>query len=131
MQISKEADYALRAVLYLSRLGDSHQVATSKIAAEQHIPSSFLAKIVSRLSSAGIIRTSRGAHGGVSLARPGQKISVLEVVEAIDGPIALNACVIHAGECTLDSTCTLHDIFCQAQETLVGQLKRTTFDQLA
>ena len=131
MQISKEADYALRAVLYLSRLGDSEQVATNKIATEQQIPTSFLAKIVARLSSAGIIRTSRGARGGVSLARPGEQISILEVVEAIDGPIAINFCVIHPDECTFGNTCALHGIFSEAQATLVGQLKRTTFDQLA
>jgi len=130
MQISKEADYALRAVLYLSRLDDSQQIATSKIAAQQRIPSSFLAKIVARLSSAGIIRTSRGARGGISLARPGEQVSVLEVIEAIDGPIAVNACVLHPGECHFSETCTLHDIFCEAQEILVGKLKQTTFDQL-
>jgi Rrf2 family protein len=130
MQISKEADYALRAVLYLSRLGDSHQIATYKIATDQQIPTSFLAKIVARLSSAGIIRTSRGARGGVSLARHGGQISVLEVVEAIDGPIAINTCVLHPGECSQGEICTLHAIFCQAQETLVNQLKQTNFEQL-
>lgn len=131
MQISKEADYALRAVLYLSRLTDGQQIATNKIAGEQQIPTSFLAKIVARLSSAGVIRTSRGAHGGVSLARPGSEISVLEVIEAIDGPIAINACVLHPGECPLGETCTLHDIFCKAQEALVGQLRSTTFARIA
>src|SRR3989304_5511656 len=87
MQITRQADYAMRAVLYLSKLGSDRRAATSQIAEEQHIPPSFLAKIVSQLSVAGLLQTSRGARGGVSLARPAEDISFLEVVEAIDGPI--------------------------------------------
>ena len=59
----------------------------SQIAEEQQIPPSFLAKIVSQLSVAGLLQTSRGARGGVSLARTPEEISFLEVVEAIDGPM--------------------------------------------
>ena len=95
MQITRQADYALRAMLYLSRMPENQKAATSQIAEEQRIPPSFLAKIVSQLSIAGLIHTSRGARGGVSLARPSEEISVLEVIEAIDGPIALNACTFH------------------------------------
>ena len=64
MQISREADYALRAILYLTRTNGGRPIATSIIADEQRIPPSFLTKIISRLSSAGIVRTSRGPHGG-------------------------------------------------------------------
>jgi len=85
MQITRQADYALRAILYLSRLNKNARAATRLIAEEMQIPISFLAKIVSQLSIAGLINTSRGARGGVSLVREPQKISVLEVVEAIDG----------------------------------------------
>ena len=70
MQITRQADYALRAVLYLAQLGSDRRAATSHIAEEQQIPPSFLAKIVSQLSVAGLLQTSRGARGGVSLARP-------------------------------------------------------------
>lgn len=131
MQISKEADYALRAVLYLSRQGNSRQVATSKIASNQHIPPSFLAKIVSRLSSAGIFRTSRGARGGVSLARPPDGITVLEVIEVIDGPVMVNECVYNPDACPFGQTCTLHSVFCEAQAALANHLRRTTFASLA
>jgi len=100
MQITRQADYAVRAVLYLTRLGTEQRAATSQIAQEQHIPPSFLAKIVSQLSVAGILQTSRGARGGVSLARSPESISILEVVEAIDGPILLNECVAdHGSNC--------------------------------
>ena len=77
MQITRQADYALRAMLYLARMSEEQKAATSQIAEEQRIPPSFLAKIVSQLSIAGLIHTSRGARGGVSLARPAGEISVL------------------------------------------------------
>ena len=86
MQITRQADYAVRAVLYLAGLNNGRRAPTSEIAREQRIPPSFLAKIVSQLSVAGVVQTSRGARGGVSLARPSRDISLLEVIEAIDGP---------------------------------------------
>jgi len=70
MQITRQADYAVRAVLYLARLGGGERAATSIVAEEQRIPPSFLAKIISQLSIAGLLHTSRGARGGVMLARP-------------------------------------------------------------
>jgi Rrf2 family protein len=69
MQITRQADYAVRAVLYLTKIGPDNRAATSQIAQEQEIPPSFLAKIVSQLSVAGLLQTSRGARGGVSLSR--------------------------------------------------------------
>ncbi len=131
MQISKEADYALRTILYLTRTTNGRPIATSAIADEQRIPPSFLTKIVSRLSSAGIVRTSRGPHGGVSLARPSHEISVLDVIEVIDGPITLNDCVSDPNRCPFGQTCTLHDMFCEAQALLVDRWRQTTFDRLA
>jgi Rrf2 family protein len=130
MQITRQADYALRAVLYLVNLGDERRAATSQIAEEQKIPPSFLAKIVSQLSVAGLLQTSRGARGGVSLARSPEKISLLEVVEAIDGPILLNECVIDSGVCVFGENCALRPVFCDAQAELVNRLERTTFDKV-
>lgn len=69
MQITRQADYAIRAMLYLANLQPGERAATSQIAENKKIPSSFLAKIISQLSIAGLIHTSRGAHGGVTLAR--------------------------------------------------------------
>ena len=87
MQITRQADYAVRAVYHLSKLEPGERAATSQIAKAQQIPPSFLAKIVSQLSVAGLLQTSRGARGGVSLARSPEEISLLEVIEAIDGPM--------------------------------------------
>jgi Rrf2 family protein len=126
MQITRQADYAVRAVLHLARSGDQ-RTATSFIAEEQKIPPSFLAKIISQLSIAGLLHTSRGARGGVTLAREPKDITLLEVIEAIDGPIQLNECVGNKGSCTFDDNCPLRPVWCDAQEELVNRLKNTSF----
>jgi Rrf2 family protein len=133
MQITRQADYALRAMTYLAQLDPSRRAATSQIAEEQHIPPSFLAKIISQLSIAGLIHTSRGARGGVSLARDPGEISVLDVVEAIDGPITLNLCVDGDGatsDCPFGEDCPLHPVWSDAQAELVARLRRATFGQV-
>ena len=130
MQITRQADYAVRAVYHLSKLEPGERAATSQIAKDQHIPPSFLAKIVSQLSVAGLLQTSRGARGGVSLAKSPEEISLLEVVEAIDGPILLNVCVSGNGKnCYFGDNCPVAPIWCDAQTELVDRLKTTTFDQ--
>ena len=130
MQITRQADYALRAILYLARLDPGEKAATSQIAKEQQIPPSFLAKIISQLSIAGIIQTSRGARGGVNLARNPEEISLLDVVEAIDGPVTLNECVNNPSTCSFGDNCPIHSIFCDAQAQLVKNLSEATFDKL-
>jgi len=131
MQITRQADYAVRAVVYLSEIGEGERAATSRIAEEQKIPPSFLAKIVSQLSVAGLLQTSRGARGGVSLARKPEDISLLEVVEAIDGPILLNECVADGGICVFGDTCQMRPVWCEAQSELVARLGNTSFDTVA
>jgi Rrf2 family protein len=127
MQITRQADYAVRAVLYLAQKGDDKRAATSQIAQDQQIPPSFLAKIVSQLSVAGLLQTSRGARGGVSLARSPEQISLLEVVEAIDGPILLNECVDDNGACSFGDDCPMRPVWCDAQAELVQRLRTTSF----
>ena len=131
MQITRQADYAIRAVLYISKLADNQRAATSQIAKEQRIPPSFLAKIISQLSIAGLLQTSRGARGGVTLAKSAHEITLLDVVEAIDGPIALNECVHDENACSFGEDCPLRPIWCEAQEDLVNRLKGTNFAQFA
>ena len=129
MQITRQADYALRAMIFLAEMEPNQRAATSQIAEVQHIPPSFLAKIISQLSIAGLIHTSRGARGGVSLARSPEEISILEVVEAIDGPISLNECTMDVASCPFGESCTLHDLWCSTQAELVAKLRSTNFAQ--
>ena len=127
MQITRQADYAVRAMVYLAQIGPERRASTSQIAQEKRIPPSFLAKIVSQLSVAGLLQTSRGARGGVSLAKSAGEISLLDVVEAIDGPILLNECVGDNSPCSFDDDCPMKPVWCDAQKELVTKLAKTTF----
>jgi Rrf2 family protein len=130
VQITRQADYAVRAVLYLAQLGPNARASTAHIAREQSIPTTFLAKIVSQLAAAGVVRATRGARGGVSLARGPEEISLLEIVEAIDGPVMLNDCVTEPHQCPLSDDCAVRDVWCDAQAKLVTHLAQTHFGQL-
>lgn len=130
MQITRQADYAVRAVLYLAKLGPTGRASTAQIAREQKIPTTFLAKIVSQLAAVGVVRASRGARGGVTLARAADEISMLEIIEAIDGPMALNECVVDPDRCSMSNTCPVRSVWCDAQARLAAQLAQTNFGQL-
>ena len=105
MEITRQSDYAVRAVLDLAMLSDDERAFSEAIAGRQDIPAAFLTKIFSRLAAEGIVTTRRGVKGGVRLARPASEITMLEVIEAIDGPIALNRCTRRPSDCPLDATC--------------------------
>lgn len=130
MQITRQADYATRAVLQLAQAGNNKHLSTSDVAKEQNIPQSFLPKIISQLSIAGILQTSRGAHGGIRLAREPKNITLLEVIEAIDGPIHLNVCVSGEGLCLLEENCQLQSVWCDIKNELIAKLKNANFGQL-
>jgi len=130
MQITRQADYALRAIIFLARLAPDQKAATGLIAKEQDIPPSFLAKIISQLSIAGLIHTSRGARGGVSLAKLPDEISVLDVVEAIDGPITLNECTTNPNACAFIDECPMRNLWVNARAELLAKLKGTSFAHL-
>ncbi len=130
MEISRRTDYGVRVIMDLATLPESGRASTQEIAERQNIPAPFLAKIVSRLSLSGLVITHRGAGGGVSLARPASEISLLQVIEALDGPVQLNRCVIEPSACPRDSHCPVHHIWAKAQLELTGLLSETTFDDL-
>jgi Rrf2 family protein len=131
MRITRQADYATRTIYYLANLGPDHRASTQSIAKAHQIPSSFLSKIISRLSVAGLIRTTRGFRGGVALAHPPSKISLLDVLEAIDGPIVVNDCIDGDYDCEYDEECPLGPFWCETQELITDWLKNATFDQFS
>ncbi len=130
MQITKQADYALRAIVYLVRLEKDEKASTSKIANAQKIPPSFLAKIVSQLSIAGLIHTSRGARGGGSLAKNPEDISIFDVIQAIDGPVILNECTENPDACPFHKSCPMFKIWCETRELLINKLSGATFSSV-
>src|SRR3990172_10471045 len=130
MQISRQADYGIRAMIEVAGLEPGATTRTKDVAREQEIPLVFLTKIILQLVRAGLLRSYRGANGGIGLARTKEEITLREIVEAIEGPIALNRCVLRAGECPRDKTCPVHKTWVTAQETLVAQLESTRLSDL-
>src|SRR5688572_7717421 len=111
LTVTRQADYALRLMIAVAGLPYGEKIATAVIAEQQHIPLPFLAKIVAHLALNGLLKTERGAHGGVSLGRPSDKISMLEIIEAIDGPVALNTCVLDPETCEFSVSCPTCEVF--------------------
>ena len=131
MHITRQADYAVRAVLYLARLRPGKRAPTAQIARDQRIPPSFLAKIIAQLSVAGLVQATRGARGGVSLARAADDISLLDVVEAIDGPMVLNDCTATPEICPMSADCPVRSVWCDVRAELVQRLGQARFGPLA
>ncbi|HRF49845.1 MAG TPA: Rrf2 family transcriptional regulator [Anaerolineales bacterium] len=128
--ITRQADYAVRSVLDLALRPDEQAAFSRDIAERQSIPGSFVAKILTRLARVGIVQTQRGITGGVRLSRPANEISLLEVIEAIDGPIALNLCVRGPDLCPLEENCRVHPIWDVLNIDLRQRLGRISFADL-
>ena len=125
MNITRQADYALRCVLVMAK--EPAKVFMIKdIASQKLIPQSFLAKILQRLARKGIVKSLRGVKGGFVLARTPAEITIYDIIEAIDGPVKINKCVLDATACTLRKTCSLHKFWTEIQNELVTKLKNTT-----
>lgn len=101
------------------------------LATMAEVPPQFLSKVLQSLTRADLIRSRRGALGGFELARPRDQITVLQIVEAIEGPICLNVCLSGTGQCSRSWWCTAHGVFRDAQAAMVGVLSRATLEQLA
>ncbi len=127
MEITQQADYAVRAVLDLALQTTNDRVASDDIARRQNIPPAFLTKILARLAAAGLVVTQRGINGGARLARPPEAVTLLDVVEAIDGPITLSRCVRHPNECSRDQTCAVHPIWLELCQEFRARLATHTF----
>jgi Rrf2 family protein len=129
MEITREADYAIRCVFYLSgRLDEVTMI--DEIAREMSIPKSFLAKILQKLTRAGIVNSYRGVKGGFQLARAPKNITLLDVVEAIEGPVGMNICVLDTGQCDLSGTCCIHPVWVEIRKDFRKLLGKRDFASL-
>jgi Rrf2 family protein len=128
--ISRGAEYAIRAMLDVTAAEGGALETTKEVAEHQGIPKVFLPKIVQRLVQAGLLRAHRGPAGGIALSRPPSKINMRQIIEAMDGPIALNTCLLLPGECPRESICPVHEIWVKTQENLLASLDSITLAQL-
>ena len=129
MYITRKTDYAVRCILFLSK-EVNRTVSAAEISKAMLIPKDFLAKILQRLSRKGIVKSTKGAAGGFRLAREPGRINLLEVIEAIQGPTAANACAVDENVCSLSKTCAVHPIWVEVRKMIEERLKDETFAKL-
>jgi len=123
MRLSSLADYAVVLMRAAARHCGCKRVSAADLADETGIPLPTAQKLVSLLSRAGLIRATRGAGGGLQLARPAASISLADIIEAIEGPIALTACVDSARhDCALETSCQVRPHWGTVNDALRGAL---------
>ena len=130
LRLTNAADYAIRAMIHLACLPEGTVALREDVARGHGIPPSFMAKILRQLVRAGLLQSSRGVHGGFSLARPAPEINLLQVVEAIEGPLALTDCAPEGQGCAWSDTCPANLVWHEVQTSMADALRRATLEDL-
>jgi Rrf2 family protein len=125
LQLTKRADYGVRAMLALARAPEERLTAP-RIAATMHIPAHFLPQVMADLARAGLVHSTAGRSGGYRLAREPGEITLLEVIDAVEGDDRSYDCVLRDAPCGLDGRCELHGFFADARSALLGRLATTS-----
>ena len=131
MELTRKGEYAIRGIVHLATRPDDQVCLLSDIAAAVDVPPTFLAKIFQQFSKIGLVKSYRGTGGGFILGRSPEKITLLEVVEAVEGPIIPNRCVVIKGECPRDATCNVHPVWVDVQQRVRDILQSVTLLALA
>jgi Rrf2 family protein len=125
LQVSRKVDYGLRAMVRLAKNPPGAVMSFRDIAACEGIPDDYLAKIMRSLVVGKLVRSTRGPRGGYRLALPPSELTILDVIEAVEGPIAINACLESDGNCPKLEGCTLHGVFQRAQSAMIDVFRET------
>ncbi|HKM17937.1 MAG: Rrf2 family transcriptional regulator [Firmicutes bacterium] len=125
MEITKKAEYAISALLELA-MNPGQYISSKEIASRQNIPANFLPQIVALLGNRGWVEGMRGPGGGVRLIGDPRKISVLEIVELIEGRIAITKCLSVGGSCSREDNCPLNPVWKKVQNAMLAVLSHTT-----
>ena len=128
-QISRRADYAVRIMIELG-LNDGSFLSATKVSKHTAVPKSFLHKITADLAKAQLIATQSGPNGGLTINKPTAEINMQHILEAVEGPICLNVCLIRPQECKRDAICPAHDFWGRLQNMLIEQLEAATLEIL-
>lgn len=131
MELTRKGEYAIRGIIYLARLPQGKVALVSDIAEATKVPQTFLAKIFQSFAKLGLVNSYRGTGGGFMLARPAAQISLREVVEAVEGPIVPNRCLLGEGMCELGAKCLVHPVWRKVQGQVVQILDSVTIEELA
>lgn len=130
MQLTRAGEYAIKSLVYLASKAPDARVMASEVADAETIPINFVRKILESLVKTGMVKSYRGAGGGFTLGRPAGQITLSQIIEAVEGPLALNQCFT-AGGCDNKGVCQLSLIWQEAQDAVQGVLMRYTLDEVA
>jgi len=133
MQLSlrRKGDYAVRAMISVGRQYGSGLRQARQISTEMHIPYKTLTLILAGLVAKGLLIATHGPNGGYRLARDPRDISLLDIVEAAEGPATLDHCVLRDGPCDWEDTCPVHDTWARAEDALIRELASTSLAEMA
>lgn len=131
LRLSKRADYALMAMKHLAANEPDRAASTREISRAYDIPVELLAKVLQRLARAGLLTSQQGIHGGYQLSRPAARISIADVIEAIDGPLTMTACSEGDETCDQYSRCNVRDPLWRIKNRIVSTLAESTVANLA
>ncbi|HYA47941.1 MAG TPA: Rrf2 family transcriptional regulator [archaeon] len=131
MQITRASDYAVRVMIHLAGLPPGSRVRQSELSRATDVSGHFLSKVLQRLVRSRLIRSQRGSGGGFVLAVPAGSVSLLDVVEAIEGPVRLNQCIEEGPSCERKSWCPAHQVWAEAQAAVVNVLGAASMANLA
>jgi Rrf2 family protein len=129
--LTRAADYAVRVMIHLAALPAGTRVQRAALAEETGVPESFLSKVLQGLVRASMIASRTGLNGGFELIAQAKETTMLDVIEAIDGPVALNTCVATGQGCERQKFCAAHFVWLDAQEAVTRVLRSASIDSLA
>jgi Rrf2 family protein len=131
LALTRRADYAIRACLHLASAGHGEPVPSRVIAEAMDIPVRFLPQILGDLARASVVDSVSGQRGGYRLARPAAGLSLLDCIEAVEGPTISTHCVLETRACRRDRPCAVHPAWMEAQEGFVAALARQSLAEVA
>ncbi len=131
MELTRKGEYAIRGIVYLAKQSPGKVILVSEVAEATGVPQTFLAKIFQSFAKLGLVNSFRGTGGGFLLGRPAAKITLRQVVEAVEGPIIPNRCLSDEGNCGRTSECTVHPVWRRIQEEIAAILDGVTLEDLA
>jgi Rrf2 family protein len=131
MQLTRAADYGVRVMIHLASIAGNGRHSLSELAKAADAPESFLSKVLQALVRAGLIESRRGQTGGFSITHSGTNATIREVIEAVDGPVRLNHCLLESRPCHRKSWCPAHPVWARAQAAMFAVLEAATIGELA
>ena len=130
MVITRATEYAVRAIIFLAQQPKDSIVLKKDICRTQEVTPAFLTKIFQPLIKAGIVNSQRGVGGGFLLAKDPSEINMLDILEAEEGKLKLNHCLIDTDFCQRDAYCAAHEVWYEAQREMAEVLKRYSIADL-